>query len=108
VRGFRIEAAEVEAVLRGQPDVVDAFVTAITLPTGDASLTAVIVSADKLPPPSAGALRRACAIRLPGYMIPDRFEMIAAFPTTMNGKTDRIALAEFALRAVGGPKGRHP
>jgi amino acid adenylation domain-containing protein len=100
VHGLRIEAGEVEAALRSRPSVRDAFVTAVEMPTGDANLIALVVPEDERQPPSVAELKEACAVRLPTYMIPDRFETVAEFPAGVNGKRDQDALTEFARCAV--------
>jgi acyl-coenzyme A synthetase/AMP-(fatty) acid ligase len=41
-----------------------------------------------------GALLRHTRAKLPDYMVPHRFEPIAAIPTTASGKADRDALPD--------------
>jgi acyl-CoA synthetase (AMP-forming)/AMP-acid ligase II len=42
------------------------------------------------------ALVDACKARLPGYMVPERLELLDALPKTSTGKIDRRALSERA------------
>ncbi|MFL6199516.1 MAG: amino acid adenylation domain-containing protein [Thermoanaerobaculia bacterium] len=86
VRGFRIEPGEVEAALRGHPQVREAVVVA-----RDQRLIAYL-TAD--PPPSADELRELLKARLPEYMLPSAFVVLPGMPLTANGKVDRAALPE--------------
>lgn len=45
-------------------------------------------------------LRRACLERMPPSHVPDRIEIVAAFPTLPSGKADRVALARQAEDAA--------
>jgi natural product biosynthesis luciferase-like monooxygenase protein/amino acid adenylation domain-containing protein len=92
VRGFRIEAGEVEAALRAQPSVADAVVGARADGAGAARLIAWITPVEGMEPDAAG-LRTALGADLPGYMVPDAVVVLDAFPLTPNGKLDRAALA---------------
>ena len=92
VRGFRIEPAEIEAVLAGHPGVRSAVVLAFGEGT-DRRLAAYLVPAgESAQIPSAGELREHLRGRLPEFMIPSTFTEIAALPLTPNGKIDRAAL----------------
>jgi amino acid adenylation domain-containing protein len=92
VRGYRIEPAEVQAVLAAHPGVGAAVVVA----DGEQAtrrLVAYLVPADPgAGLPAAGQLRTFAAARLPEYMIPAVFVELAALPLTGNGKLDRAAL----------------
>ncbi|HSN85371.1 MAG TPA: non-ribosomal peptide synthetase, partial [Thermoanaerobaculia bacterium] len=89
LRGFRIEPGEVEAVLRGHPEVLDAVVVARPL-DGLPVLVAYVVPAGEAIPESA--LRDHLRNRLPAHMIPGRFVPLDALPLTSRGKVDRRAL----------------
>ena len=84
VRGFRIEPAEIEAVLAMHPAVRDVVVA-----NKAGQLMAWFVSQE---PPSAAELRAWAAKRLADYMVPSAFVATSALPLTRNGKVDRAAL----------------
>ncbi|HEY7213852.1 MAG TPA: amino acid adenylation domain-containing protein, partial [Thermoanaerobaculia bacterium] len=90
IRGFRIEPGEVEAVLSGHPAVRDAVVVPWMEEAGVGRLIAYVVSAGA--DPEISDLRRFLAERLPGFMVPSAFVLLAELPLTPNGKVDRRAL----------------
>jgi amino acid adenylation domain-containing protein len=93
VRGFRIELGEVEAALVSHPAVEDCVCV-----VRDAALVAYCAGA-----PDLAELRASLARRLPDYMVPSVFVLLAALPRTPNGKLDRKALpAPERGRAEGG------
>ncbi|MDR3436280.1 non-ribosomal peptide synthetase [Telmatospirillum sp.] len=105
IRGHRIEITAIEATLAACPDIADAAVVVIG-EGGDKALIACVVvatpngeTADAAAAAAAGregAWRRHLADRLPLYMMPARFLVLPALPTTANGKRDRRALAALA------------
>ncbi|KFA88774.1 peptide synthetase [Archangium violaceum Cb vi76] len=93
VRGFRIEPGEVEAVLREHPDVRESLAVVRVNGAGDGRLVAYVV------PHEGGsldvsALRDFLVKRVPGWLVPSSFLVLAAFPLNANGKVDRAALPE--------------
>ena len=86
VRGFRVEPAEVEAVLRAEPGVRAAAVVARRDGESTALVAYVVGALDP------AALRRAVADRLPDFMVPGFVVALDALPLTPNGKLDRAAL----------------
>ena len=95
LRGFRIELAEIGAVLAKHPDVRACHVVVRRQPSGDDGLTAYIVSEPgKRERPGSAALHRYLALRLPAHMIPTSFVAVAALPRTINGKVDVRSLAD--------------
>ncbi|MEU8975265.1 amino acid adenylation domain-containing protein [Streptomyces monashensis] len=84
LRGYRIEPGEVQTCLCEHPDVSDAVVFA-----EDDRLIAVVQSEQEL---SAGELRGHLARRLPSYMVPSLFHVVASIPLTVNGKVDLASL----------------
>jgi mycobactin peptide synthetase MbtF len=101
VRGYRVEIGEIEAVLRGQPEVCDAAVSVVRR-VGGASLVGFVVwqeNADGDPI----RLRTVLSERLPLYMVPARIVELPQLPVNANGKLDGHALdrlAEVALSHV--------
>jgi amino acid adenylation domain-containing protein len=94
LRGFRIEPGEVEHALREHPRVRDA---------------AVVLRQDRLAgyvtgpvPAEAAGLRDFLAARLPDFMVPSVITVLPALPLTANGKVDRRALPDPAMRAPTG------
>ena len=93
LRGHRIEAGEVEAVLVRHPGVLDAVVGVREDEPGQQRLVAHLLAAPDAGAPATAAELRALAARsLPGYMVPSAFVLLDRFPLTENGKTDRAAL----------------
>lgn len=90
VRGFRVELEEIEAVLRGHPDVDDAAVVAHEA-AGDTRLVGYVVTRAEAAP-SPADLRPFLKQQLPDYMVPASFVALESFPMTPNGKVDRRAL----------------
>ncbi|PSB50374.1 non-ribosomal peptide synthetase [Chamaesiphon polymorphus] len=102
LRGYRIEAGEVEAALMQHPAVQTAIVKVI----GDsqqARLVAYIVSG-KPDVPTVEELSDSLGRKLPDYMVPSSFMFLDALPLSVNGKVDRQALPTqldlFRSRAV--------
>ncbi|WP_405771548.1 amino acid adenylation domain-containing protein [Actinacidiphila glaucinigra] len=89
VSGHRIEPGEIEAVLRRHPEVADAVVTVVG-PVGGQQLAGYVVTrhGGRRTEPFEAHL----GATLPEYMVPRRWVVLDAFPTTANGKVDRAAL----------------
>lgn len=93
--GNRVEPEEIEGVIGGTGAVDDvcvvheqgaagAWLHAFAVPAAAAAAADVAtLEAD---------LRRRCAERLPGYMVPNRFHFVERLPLSANGKVDRNAL----------------
>jgi Phosphopantetheine attachment site/AMP-binding enzyme/AMP-binding enzyme C-terminal domain len=93
LRGFRIETAEIEAVLTTHPELRHVVVDAREDAAGDKRLIAWYVPAHEQAL-SAAELRDHLKQKLPDYMIPALFVAMPTLPTTPNGKVDRKALSE--------------
>src|SRR5207245_7936 len=87
VRGFRVEVAEVEAVLGGHPGTSQVVVVLREEASGERRLVAYVVGWA-----SIEDLRALARERLPDYMVPSAFVRLEALPLTPNGKLDRAAL----------------
>ncbi|MDJ0840059.1 MAG: amino acid adenylation domain-containing protein [Acidobacteriota bacterium] len=92
LRGFRIELAEIEAVLSASPLISQALVTARPTAAGESRLVAYVVT-DRTEDLTA-ELRNHLAAQLPEYMVPADFVQLERFPLTPNGKIDRKALPQ--------------
>ncbi|WP_452603487.1 amino acid adenylation domain-containing protein, partial [Saccharothrix hoggarensis] len=93
VRGFRIEAGEVEAALARHPGVAQAAVAARHDHVGAKRLVAwVVPEGDRLP--TDDELRELVLRTLPDYMVPSAFAAVDRLPLSANGKVDRKALPD--------------
>jgi amino acid adenylation domain-containing protein len=90
IHGFRVEPGEVEAALRGLPDVVEAAVVAADAGTPRARLVAYLVTTGR--PPTESDLRARLRDALPQHMFPEQFVQLDRLPRTTTGKIDRRAL----------------
>lgn len=94
IRGFRIELPEIDATLRSHEYVRDAAVAVVDRASSGQIIVAFIV-------PEAGtpmgecrtAIRRFVASKLPGYMVPARYQFVSELPRTSSGKLDRNGLS---------------
>lgn len=86
VRGFRIEAGEIESALLSAAFIEQAK---IVVNKKSAELHAYVVAREAV---SLGELRALLAEKLPDHMIPARFFCVKQFPLTVNGKLDQAAL----------------
>jgi amino acid adenylation domain-containing protein len=93
IRGFRIELGEIEARIGEHPGVKEVVVTAREDVPGRKQLVAYLVlHAESPAAPALPDLRAFLEPKLPDYMIPAFFEVLAALPRTPNGKINRKAL----------------
>lgn len=95
--GFRIEPAEIEAVLCRHAAVAEAAVVAAGA-EGSRRLVAHVVARDARSDEThlAAALRAHCAQALAAYLVPQEFVVHAALPLTASGKIDRRELVRQA------------
>ncbi|HEY0782318.1 MAG TPA: condensation domain-containing protein, partial [Thermoanaerobaculia bacterium] len=93
VRGFRIELAEIEAVLALHPAVQASVVFAREERDGRGAwlVACVVTAAETLP-----ELRAFARLRLPEHMVPTDWVALAALPLTANGKVDVRVLTALA------------
>jgi amino acid adenylation domain-containing protein len=91
IRGHRVEPGEVEARLYAHPAVAEVGVVAFE---DDLGLHLVAhVRGQRVP---VVELKRFCAVKLPAYMIPERFVFHEAMPRTPRGKLDLARLRELS------------
>ncbi|MCA2219344.1 non-ribosomal peptide synthetase [Jidongwangia harbinensis] len=102
LNGFRVEPAEVEAVLARHPDVAAAAVTAHT--SGDAGALIGYVTAAPGARPDASEVREFVRTRLPAHLVPSGVVVLAELPLTGNGKVDRDRLPAPATAPSGEPE----
>jgi thioesterase domain-containing protein len=91
LRGYRIELAEIESVLRSHPAVENATVILREDTPGEPRLVAYVMQAQGKAVP-APDLKEYASRALPEYMLPTRIVTLAALPLTPSGKIDRRAL----------------
>ena len=103
LRGFRIELAEIESVLRTCPGVRAAAVTVHEDTPGIQQLVGYLVPVDG-EGCDGPALRARLRRQLPDYMIPALLEPVATLPVLPSGKVDRQKLPPPRARAGPAPR----
>lgn len=98
IRGFRVELGEIETAITEQADVEHAAVILRNEDGLDALIAFVAPRKDAVP--DLGGLRADLRKRLPPYMVPSHFEIIAEVPRLTSGKVDRKALKLMPLTIV--------
>ena len=93
IRGYRVEASEIERVLESHPDIGSAAVVTRQSGYSEPRLAAFVVSTAHAP--DTNELREHVAQKLPAYMVPDRITCLEQLPKTNNGKIDRKTLSEY-------------
>ncbi|MFI6504489.1 non-ribosomal peptide synthetase [Nonomuraea typhae] len=93
VRGFRVNLAEVEAVISADPEVS----AAVAVPAGTGHERRIRAFARPIRPGvDPKAVRARLAGRVPAYLVPDDLVLVTVFPLQGTGKVDREALAALA------------
>lgn len=88
-RGYRIELGEVEAALNLHPGVVECAVVAVADELVTNRVVAYVTVRDQS---TEVDLALFCVERLPRYMVPESFTLLAEMPKTSTGKIDRRSL----------------
>jgi len=91
LRGFRIELAEIEAVLGEHPAIRSAAVT-VAEQDGKSELCAYAVATDPAREINRNEILTLLHTRLPSYMIPTFLDVVATLPTLTSGKVNRKEL----------------
>ncbi len=97
MRGLRIDAGEIEAVLSAVEGVEETVVLPRKSPEGDTILAAFYRGEKDLQP---DVLHNAVSQKLPSYMIPAVFKRLDDFPYTPNRKVDRKQFPEIEYDQV--------
>jgi acyl-coenzyme A synthetase/AMP-(fatty) acid ligase len=92
IRGHRVEIGEIEAVLSAADNVREAACVAVGDGPDGRAIEAYVVPEEH--PLDISLVRRHCLAELPRYMVPERFHVITALPSTRTGKIDRRRLIE--------------
>ena len=100
IRGYRVELTEIEAALVAHPRVAQSVVIARGNATDGRHLVAYVVS-QATDRPTHHELRKHLQQLLPEYMVPSSVVLLDSFPLTSNGKVDRRALPDPAVRSGG-------
>jgi D-alanine--poly(phosphoribitol) ligase subunit 1 len=101
IRGIRIDLAEVEAHLVGQPGVKAAACVTVKTRSGTNKLRAAVTAHAGGPPPDLAAIRQRLLEVLPEASVPSSLTVVADLPRTPSGKTDRDAVASLIAAELG-------
>ena len=101
IRGFRVELGEIERVIAQHPTVQTAVVIVRETDQDKQLIAYVVPQASAIP--TEQALRSFLKTKLPDYMVPAAFVVLATLPLTVNGKLDQTALPPPTLAEVSQP-----
>ena len=107
LRGYRIELAEIESVLRAHSQVSNAAVIVREDAPGRKQLVAYVTCPQDA---ADSTLQSHLSASLPAYMVPSMFVRLEKLPMTPNGKVDRNALprpaeyVDLAPRVIAEPR----
>ncbi|MDX6695910.1 MAG: hypothetical protein QOF02_3513 [Blastocatellia bacterium] len=102
IRGYRIELGEIETALRQHEAVREAVVVNRREAEQEARLVAYVIPSDERL--AIADLRGFVRERLPDYMTPAQFVLLAEFPLNTSGKIDRRSLPAPEQRAPESPQ----
>ncbi len=106
VKGLRVSASEVEAVLQDHPAVVGACVVGIADADAGERIKAIVVLRSDVRGVSGGELRSWCRERLAAYKVPRYVEFRDMLPKSKVGKLLRREIRDEASRKLeGGDRG---
>ncbi|RBL90503.1 non-ribosomal peptide synthase/polyketide synthase [Chitinophaga flava] len=97
INGYRIEPAEIEAVLLKYRNIDTAVVTASVNAAGEQELVAYLVSKDDI---TITDIREYLSEHLPAYMVPVHYVQLPELPLTTSGKVDRKRLPSLAAGSL--------
>jgi acyl-coenzyme A synthetase/AMP-(fatty) acid ligase/acyl carrier protein len=92
IRGYLVEPAEVEAVLRSLDNIADTVVRGVEDESGQARLVAWVVPDPRRRTPSGTTVRTELSRLLPDWMVPRQVVLLSELPRNSNGKADVRAL----------------
>ncbi len=98
IRGYRVELGEIEAAIAGDVAVAQAVCSLVPIDGSDV-LVAYLVPREGATVEQA-RIAAALKARLPSYMRPALYEVVARLPLLVSGKVDRKALPAPAARPV--------
>jgi mycobactin peptide synthetase MbtF len=99
IRGYRVEVGEIEAALRGEPQVHDAAVSVVRREGATSGLVGFVVWKEHMDGDPV-RLRTTLTERLPSYMVPSRIVVLPRLPVNPNGKLDGHELDRLAENAL--------
>ena len=91
IRGNRVELGEIEAVLREAAGVDIAVAVGWPMTAGGADGIVAFLGSKSV---DLDAVREKARLKLPSYMMPREFRLLADVPLNANGKVDRGALTK--------------
>ena len=98
IRGFRVELGEIETAISEEPSIEHAAV--VLRKDGGLERLVAFIAPLKDAKPDIAALKDSLRKRLPPYMVPAAFEIIAEVPRLTSGKVDRKSLRNVPLASA--------